>query len=111
MTIYISIPITGKCELSQRRKAKMFQRYFESLGHKVVNPFDVGEILKEICLLTQDREPTYNEYLEEDLCNVEICSHIFLCEGWTESFGCMQEVVKSIKHELKILFERNFKLE
>jgi len=111
MIIYISIPMQGKCMLAQRRKALMWQKYFEILGHTVINPFEIGDQLKKCHLLIAKREPTYHEYLQEDLCNLEWASHIFLCNGWTESFGCMEEVDKSIECNLKFLFERNFKLQ
>ena len=108
MTIYISIPITGKCELSQRKKAKMFQRYFEDLGYGVVNPFDLYDQLRRCHLNIAGKEPTYDEILREDLCNLEWCSHIFLCEGWSESKGCIMEVEKAIEHGIKFLFEKTY---
>ena len=111
MTIYLSIPITGKCELSQRKKAKMFQRYFEALGNEVVNPFDIYDQLRKCHLMIPGKEPTYEEILREDLCNLEWCSHIFLCDGWTESKGCITEVEKALEYNIKVLFESNYKFE
>ena len=49
-SIYISIPMTGKDEAQQRRKADYWTRHFEALGYEVINPFDLGDKLKKIFL-------------------------------------------------------------
>ena len=105
--IYISIPINtpGYDIEKQRRKASKWQRYFEQQGYTVINPFELAEQLRKSYMLITGNEPTYNQYLHEDLMNVEDCQEIFLCEGWTESYGCMEEVDHSIKHGLIFRFE------
>lgn len=108
-TVYISIPITGKRESTQRKKALKFQRKFEKMGFLVVNPFEIGDNLAKAYINISGRTPTYKEYMKEDLANLEWCSHIFLCDGWTESNGCMDEVDQSIRDGLTFLFESNYK--
>ena len=49
-SIYISIPMTGKDEAQQRRKADYWTRHFEALGYEVINPFDIGDQLKKMFL-------------------------------------------------------------
>ena len=52
------------------------------------------------------REPTYDEYLHEDIVNIENeCTDIFLANGWANSYGCMAEVDTSIKQNLKFHYE------
>lgn len=97
--------------IAQRRKATLWQRYFEALGHEVINPFELADQLRKKYIIASGNEPTYHEYLDYDLCNVDSCTHIFLCEGWPESFGCMEEVDRSIENGITFLFERNFKLQ
>lgn len=103
--IYISIPMTGYDLVKQHRKAMMWQLYFESEGYHVVNPFELADRLKLSFIEIAGREPTEAEYLHEDLMNMQTCTDIFLCNGWTESFGCMAEVDKSIHLKLKFHYE------
>lgn len=109
MEIYISLPITDKCRETQYKKALSLQRYFESQGHKVINPFDIAKQVESRIMSMCKREPTHEEYMYEDLLELEWCSHIFLCEGWTESKGCMIEVNKAIKLGLGFFTELTYK--
>ena len=108
MTIYISLPIAGRCESSQRLKAKMFQRYFENEGHFVVNPFDLADHLNR-CFEKIGQKPTYEDYMEADLFNLDFCSHVFLCEGWHDSKGCIREVEKALEGDTEFLYESTYK--
>lgn len=103
--IYISIPMIGHEEQTQRQHAAYWQRYWEQRGYEVVNPFILADMLKASYMNIAGREPTYAEYLHEDLINLEWCSDIFMCNGWTNSFGCMEECDKSIAHKIKFHFE------
>jgi len=107
-TIYISIPMMGYDRTLQRRKARMWQRFFERLGFIVINPFELADQLRKSFIDIAGREPTEAEYLHEDLMNMQICTHVFLCNGWTESFGCMEEVDYSIKLGLKFMYESKY---
>lgn len=110
-TMYISIPMAGYDELMQRNRAKFWQRYWELLGYEVVNPFELGDLLKASYLNITGKEPTYAEYLHEDLINLEFCSDIFMCNGWTNSYGCMEECDKSIVHNIQFHFESKIKIQ
>jgi len=110
--IYISIPINtpGYDIDKQRAKAAYWQRYFEERGFEVVNPFNLADMLRASFIKIVGREPSYAEYLKEDLSNMEPCTDIFLCCGWTESNGCMEEVDNSIRLELVFWYENKMKL-
>lgn len=109
-TIYISIPMTGYDMLVQRDTALSWQRYFEKKGCTVINPFELADQLRKSFLEIADREPTEAEYLHEDLMNLPACTDIFLCNGWTESYGCMEEVDKAIELGLKFIYEKDLQV-
>ena len=99
--IYISIPITGKCEATQRKLAYLYQRHFERMGKKVINPFEIGDALRE-----KIENPTYQDYMDLDLQAIQkYVTEIFLCNGWSESKGCMDEVDAGVKKGVKFLCE------
>jgi len=106
-TIYISIPMLGCDMIAQRLKAKVWQRYFEIRGYTVINPFELADQLRKSFIDIAGREPTEAEYLHEDLMNLESCTELFLCDGWTESCGCMKEVDKGIELGLKFWYEKD----
>lgn len=108
-TIYISIPITDKCEISQRLKALEIQRKFEQRGFSVTNHFDLGDRLKKSFNLIGKCEPSYEDYMKEDLANLEDCDGIFLCDGWKLSNGCVREDEHALLLEKTILYESNYK--
>ncbi|MDR2906551.1 MAG: DUF4406 domain-containing protein [Bacteroidales bacterium] len=109
MKIYISLPIIGKDEAGQRQKSKKWQKHFEDKGHEVINPFDLSDNLDET-FIKLGKKPLYKDYMIEDLVNLAFCTHLFLCDGWSESKGCITEVEIAYKHKIKFLFERNFKI-
>lgn len=111
MILYISLPITGKCELAQRKKAFDIQQKLEQNGFDVVNPFELGDRLKKSFQLIGKADPTYEDYMREDLNNLEDCTHILLCEGWKLSNGCVREAEHALLLEKNILFESTFKIE
>lgn len=109
MIVYISIPITDKCELKQRKKAFEVAMLLKKKGFEVVNPFDLGDRLAKSFRLIGKTEPTYEDYMQEDLNNLEDCTHIFLCDGWKYSKGCVRETEHALLLEKTILFETNYK--
>ena len=100
--------MTGYDEKLQRRKAMQWQRYFEALGHEVINPYALADGLYLSFRKLGGKEPGYADYLQEDLMNLKTCTHIFFCLGWTESNGCMEECDESIKLNLKFMFENKY---
>lgn len=102
--------MTGYDETIQRTKADIWKRYWEERGYEVVNPYDLGDMLKASYENRVKREPTYAEYLHEDLINMEWCTDIFFCCGWENSNGCMAEADKAIKIGLKPHFETKIQI-
>ncbi len=109
MKIYISIPITGHSDRKQRRKARMWQRYFEAEGHTVSNPFDIGDRLEKWHVHDKKPAPTYRDYMRDDIAELICCDAIFFVKGWDKSKGCLEESeVATQIMDLKILFEKDY---
>ena len=107
MKIYISIPMAG-CNMSEQEKiSRSIQRRLERQGHEVINPFDLGERLELFHSFDRKKPPTYDEYLQYDLEQIEKkkVEAIFLCKGWPYSNGCIQEVNLGIKSGLTFILE------
>jgi len=109
-TIYISIPMTGYDMDIQRQIAALWQKFWESQGYTVVNPFEVAEVLKKVYKTQYNREPTEREYLTEDLVHVMACTDMFLCNGWATSRGCLEEVYLAQSQNIKFYYESKFKV-
>lgn len=105
MKIYLSLPITGKDECKQRQIAKMWQRYYESKGHIVSNPFDIYDRLIKLI-----PNPSLRVIMTEDLTELMTNDAIFLCNGWENSKGCLEEVELAIQQKLKVMFENHIKV-
>jgi hypothetical protein len=105
MKIYISIPITGKNILLQMRKARMWQRIYESEGHTVINPFDVGYRLELLHEKSKMDPPTHSEYMFHDLMWLSQCNAVLFCEGWRQSRGCTIEYKEARGLRLKLMSE------
>lgn len=105
MKIYISLPISGKDESKQRQIAKMWQRYFEAQGHIVSNPFDIYDRLIKLI-----PNPSLQVIMVEDLAELMTNDAIFLCNGWENSKGCLEEVELAIQQKLKFKFEKHIKV-
>lgn len=111
-TIYISIPMTGKDMQIQRNIANAWQSYFESRDFDVINPFWLSDELDKVYIdKLRGKTPTYDDYLFHDLLYIPDCTHLFLCNGWQNSKGCIEEVEKSMKYKIKYIFEANIKLD
>ena len=103
---YISLPISGKDEATQRRHATTVKRKIELKGHEAVSPFDLYD---ELCLIHRQcrkPKPTYNEIMTEDIAALTDCHAIVLCEGWTLSDGCDKEYHHAKQLGLKIIDEK-----
>ena len=111
MKIYVSIPMKNKDELIQRRRAKRIQNHFEGKGYEVVNPFELGDRLKRAYLKIAKKEPTYDQYLKEDLANLEDCDLIFMDKGWSESNGCMEEITLAKSKDIEIILGDYYEIE
>ena len=105
---YISLPIdTEGYDINlQRRKARMWQRYFEAEGHVVSNPFDIYDRLVQFHKDNHKQPPTRREIMTEDLTELMTNDHIFICDGWENSSGCIEEAELAISQNIKIQFEK-----
>lgn len=95
MTIYISLPITGR-ESDARERADLMKAALSRAGHKPVSPFDIcaGE------------NPVYADYLCADLRALSGCDAIMLCDGWQFSKGCRIERTFAEEFGKQIMYER-----
>jgi hypothetical protein len=83
--VYISGPIS-KADDPERVFAS-WARHLKSMGYDAVNPYELGQNLKE----ELGREPTYDEYIANGLEALESCDHIYLLDGWENSDGARLE--------------------
>lgn len=83
----------------------MIQRLLEADGHEAINPFDLGDIVDIVY-----KNPTYEQYMACDIMAINLRAEaIFLCEGWNDSNGCMDEVDAAMKKGVMFLFESIYK--
>lgn len=87
MTVYISGPITNNPHYDDDFADAYI--HLHNLGHNPVNPVDIGGELKR----KMGREPTWAEYMREDIKALMDCDGIFMLPGWMESRGASAEVL------------------
>jgi hypothetical protein len=79
--------------------AEKFAAAFVALsraGHNPMSPMDIGRALK----YRMGREPTWQEYMREDIKALMDCDGIFMLDGWNRSKGARVE--KELAEELEI---------
>lgn len=100
--IYISLPISGLDISKVREKADLIKAKLSREGYDVVNPFEVFA----------GKDPTYDDYICQDLRKMLDCDAIYFCHGWHLSCGCCIEHGVALtykqfeKKEFKIMYER-----
>lgn len=99
LKIYISGPITG-IEDYRERFARAANRLISG-GYEIVNPVEIGNDLS----LRLDREPSYCEYMDEDIKYLNKCDAIYLLFGWRDSKGAKMELRRALELDLKIMEE------
>ena len=105
--VYVSIPITGLNEIAQRAMAADITAMLGMVyGLIIINPFDLADELRK----TLGREPTHAEFMKVDLVAMRPCQHIFLCCGWQNSTGCMQEVHEALRLKLNFIYQKKYHL-
>lgn len=88
MTIYISIPISGKDINIQSSLADAIAKKIESKGHTPLNPFSVPEVPSHI---TTEKE-AYAYYIGEDMKMLLTADAILMVDRrWPKSKGCSIE--------------------
>lgn len=94
MTIYISLPITGR-ESDARERADLMKAALSRAGHNPVSPFDIFA----------GKNPDYADHLCADLRALADCDAIMLCDGWQFSKGCRIEATFAKEFEKVIMYE------
>lgn len=87
MIVYISGKITG---LQKDVYEKLFYKYTREMqkqGYIAINPIIVSKNLE--CKL--NREPTYAEYMKEDIKKLMECDAVCFMPNWKESKGAKLE--------------------
>lgn len=104
-SIYISIPISGHDEATQRTKAGQISTMLYVMGYDiVVNTFDFYDAWRISC----KREPTYDERLQVYIAEMLQCTAIYMCEGWSKSAWCMKERQAAINAGLEVIYEYSY---
>jgi len=93
MRIYISIPISGKPRKEVMQKADNIKAALSRQGHRPVSPFD-------ICA---GHDPSYEDYICQDLRAMMDCDAVYFCAGWEESCGC------NVEHDVAMRFKAHGK--
>lgn len=101
--IYISIPITGRDEDMQRKKAEEIQDIFGR--EKALTPFELSDLLDSKFERFGLGKPSYADYLVNDISCLKHCDAILMCEGWEESPGCRAEKAFAEAIGLKIMYQ------
>ena len=95
MKVYISGPITDDTD-----HADKFARAFMLLAkarHEPVSPVLIGRELK----YRMRRDPTWEEYMREDIKALVGCDGIFMLDGWEASSGARLEEHIAMRLDIK----------
>lgn len=95
MRIYISGKITGTTDYMERFAA--VEKGLQYKGHTVVNPAKVNGQMPE--------DMTWEEYMKMSLCMLELCSAIYMIDGWQDSPGAIMEHAEAVKRDMLIFNE------
>lgn len=85
--MYISIPMSGRDPAVVAAEAAAAALIVEVAGFEPVNPVRLEPIRADCSLGCVD----YRASILADLRLIRQCDGIFLCDGWTESLGCLAE--------------------
>ena len=99
MRVYISGAITGVPDHAEKFKAAFVALVKQ--GYIPVNPLTLGEALK----YKLGREPTWHEYMREDIKALTDCDGILMLDGWENSSGARLEEHISYRLGIKQIFE------
>jgi hypothetical protein len=102
--LYISIPISG-IEPQSKIKASQMQKHFEAQDYEVVNPHEIGEVLRALHRLCGLPEPTWDDYMEWCLHAVVSCNVIWFASNWMESRGCRDESQEALRQGKEVIYE------
>ena len=77
----MSLPITGRQLSEARQHADLVKAALSRNGHEAVTPFDV----------CHGKNPSYEDYICDDLRAMLDCDAVCFCDGWERSCGCTIE--------------------
>lgn len=95
MKVYISGAITGTNDYMARFAAA--EEYLTSMGHKVFNPVKINSQLPD--------GTSYEEYMSVSLCLLDLCSAIYMLDGWDHSCGANREFGYAVAKGKILLFQ------
>lgn len=108
-TVYISTPMTGIPNKIIWQNIIYASHFCDSAGKNYITPFDIEDKIK---LVHSIEEPTWGEYLIEDLRYLSQCDEILLVStygntDWKKSRGCVTEVAfaRGLRLPIKELLE------
>ena len=90
MKLYISSKMTGVAA-NNREAFNDMEEILKGLGHDVVNPVYLGEELNSYRDSSDLEEPTYSDYLLNDLYALSYCDGIVMFGKWIGSNGAQAE--------------------
>lgn len=79
--IYISLPITGRDLAKVREQSDLTAAKLSREGYDTVSPLDIYH----------GKNPSYADYMGNDLKVLLQCDGIYLASGWEKSCGCQIE--------------------
>ena len=95
MKIYISGAITGTDDYMERfAKA---EKELTKQGYSVVNPAKVNAQLPE--------DTTYEEYMKMCFCMLDMCTAIYMLDGFEKSCGANRELGYAMAKNMIIMYE------
>jgi len=101
MRVYISGPITGVPDYNEN--FIQAERKLLAAGHDPVIPVTIGAALSA----RLGREPTWREYMREDIKALCDCDAIIMLDGWEKSSGARLEEHIAMRLDIKqITLER-----
>lgn len=95
MKVYISGAITGTSDYMARFAAA--EEHLASLGHAAFNPAKINSQLPD--------GTSYEEYMSVSLCLLDMCSAIYMLDGWNESRGANREYGYAVAKGKILLFQ------
>lgn len=96
MTVYISGPIDGNPNYVED-----FLNAWVILDNKGLNPVSPVDIGRELKRKMGSREPTWSEYMREDIKALMDCDGIYMLDGWQVSQGARIEELIAFRLGIK----------
>ena len=101
MRTYISGAISSDME-NYKNKFKNAREYLERQGHIAVTPVEVSENLQQ----RLRREPTYAEYMRNDLAALFTCEAIYMLSDWKTSPGARLEHRIAVTLAMIVIYQK-----